>query len=286
MEIKILSLNVAFVRAFFGLISFKENIDQRMNIIVDTILKYPIDQQPDIILLQEIFVHADKIARKLKNIYPHSYLDTSGGAFIVGVNSGLAIYSKYPIIDKVKHTYENAIGDSMLAKKGIMGVRIKIDQDTKLCIFNTHLQAGQNDNIFIKLMERIFHSYDRTLSTNQIRFLQLYDASNIIKKFAKGDNVFFAGDFNINAADDTIFPHPLHQVNKMNIIVNQMINLIFPESDTFDPDRSPEKYSVYDGKRIDYILQLNELLGYSYIINTFTPQMTDHRGIMGKFILP
>ena len=276
---KILTLNTSMLSFLFGFINYKPNIISRSKQICSKILD--MDTNIDILCFQELFSSdaKDIFKSKLLKTYPYYYEDTRTPAFLVGVNSGLMIFSKYKIHTKKIHTYYYKTGDSTFSLKSIMGVEI-LYNDKYINVFTTHLQAGGNKKWYLKWLD-LFND----MTTNQIRFEQLYTSRDFIKRFTdKLNPSIYVGDFNINAYDKTSVKDP---ITKYSIPVNTMINYIFPQSDTFNITINGIKYSNDDEKRIDYILNITTdlLVGYSYIIDTFTLSDTDHKAVVGDFIV-
>ncbi len=283
--IKILSLNVFFVACCFGLYNISPNISDRSKLISSAILN--LDDKPDIIVLQETFdyrIVRNNIYNKIKDIYPYFYIDDRCGRFWLGVNSGLSIFSRYPIKDKIIYDYKFKSGDSLLSRKGIMGIKVDV-QGQIISIFNTHMQAGNKDTFIFRLLSSITkHNVDeidmRKLNTKQIRHMQLLEAKSIIDKFGEG-MIIYAGDFNINAYDNKTYKNPLNP--DMEISAFNSISTVFPNSETYDPLVNGVTSSIYnDEKRIDYILELTDSNNIkSHITTKFTLEMTDHKGIIG-----
>lgn len=286
-KIKVLSLNCSLLSAFFDLLPLKPNILGRAKKIGHKILT--LAEEPDVVCLQEAFdTDAVAIIRGIiKDTYPHDFEDRDCGAFLVGANSGLVIFSKYPIIDTLLHTYEEATGDSFLSKKGIMGVKLQVKPDVSeekykndayAFIFTTHLQAGGiNGKWYLEWVRLFAPDY----STNQIRLDQLREAKAEMFKFAGTSPSILIGDLNINSYDITKF---IDRVSRKEIVVHEMIEDIFPNSATFNPDINGILYSIYnDKKRIDYAVNVGFSKAVSYLINHFTEDDTDHRGLICEF---
>lgn len=274
---KILTLNTSMLSFLFGLIDAKKDIIPRTNLIANKILN--IKDEYDIICFQEMFDAGAKsvMKNKLKADFPHICEDERRGAFFsFGVNSGLMIFSKHKITNSVIKTFDKKSGDSFFSKKSIMGIEIiSEEKKEKMCIFTTHMQAGGNNKWYLKWLD-LFTSG----TTNQIRLSQLKEAKKVIMEFNKNDlPAIYAGDFNINAFDPTIVIDP---DNRVKIAANEMINYIFPDSESFDISVNGEKYSTYENKRIDYVLKFN-MNGESFIIDYFTQEDTDHRGVVFDF---
>lgn len=292
---KVLTLNTSALSFFFGLIDAKDDIEVRAKQIADKINEHK--QEFDIVCLQEMFdKNAREIMKKnLKTNFPYFFEDTRYGRFIVGVNSGLMIFSKYEITRTIISDFNDKTGDSFFAKKGVMGVEISLPPSdlnndsniksdlnieskneklpSKMCIFTTHMQAGGNTKWYLKPLNLL-----TSLNPNQIRLSQLKEAQIIMNGFSQGLSFIYVGDFNINAFDATSVIDPN---NKVKTKANEMIELIFPDSSTFD-DENGIIYSTYDKKRIDYMLKFGVDMK-SEIIEIFDEKDTDHRGVVGTF---
>lgn len=282
---RVLSLNTALLSAFFGNIDIQPNVEERAPVIARTILC--MDDEPDVICLQEVFDYDAimHIKSQLNTIYPYDYIDERIPAWFVGVDSGLAIFSKYPITQRFIYTYKYCTGDCILSKKGVMGVKVDVN-GKEICVFNTHMQAGPNKSYLFKFLylfckNQINGINVRRLSTNQVRMMQLREAKTHIELFAGDTPSIFVGDFNIDSYDQTYFKDPL---DNEEITVANMINKVFPHTETYRRDMSASIYSIYDdNKRIDHMLAVQGIEGMSYIVDTFTEKMTDHRGVYGAF---
>ena len=130
--IKILSWNV-FLRPGF----LADNQLGR----VDSIGAYLNTTEADVLVLQEVFHRRSRrrLVKKLNPKYP--YHTKFGKTSLLGVSSGVVIFSKTKII-KEKHVYfKHAIKADQLAKKG--GVLAVISVNGKsIDVVGTHLQAG------------------------------------------------------------------------------------------------------------------------------------------------
>jgi endonuclease/exonuclease/phosphatase family metal-dependent hydrolase len=291
MSFRILTLNCALLDAVFGAWEIQKNVKSRAEFLGEAIALYEPSEQPDIIVLQETWdVSRTRyhLYKHIKNIYPYYHIDTQLPRLLAGVNSGLSIFSKNPIIDVKMYRYKFWVGDTVVTKKGILAARVEVC-NRKMCIFTTHMQAGASSNKFINFLgefpKRKFDGIDaRKLNTDEVRLMELREMNDFIRSFAKPeDAILVAGDFNTDALDYTSFI--TDPVTHLDLSANEIIGRIFPGADTFDSSINGLATSVYDGKRIDYILNLtrDKLSGSSYIISHFTKEMTDHRGVIGNF---
>ncbi len=112
--------------------------------------KVKLDEAPAVISFQEVFDEnaAAILIQKLKNHYPYVVHAVGQGKLTVG--SGLMIFSRYPIVDAYFKTYTNTmLGEETLASKGFLGVKIKINTQQFITVYNSHTQSG--GGIFKKL---------------------------------------------------------------------------------------------------------------------------------------
>ena len=266
MNIHLLTLNVAQqpVRIFTGL----KNRNKRARRLVDKI--FELNPQPDIICFQELFRKKSQklIIKALKHIYPFYYLDESPGKYIIGVNSGLAIFSKFPITEKTLYTYTKFRGVENFAKKGLMGIKIQIDDNNEMYVFTTHLQTGIGAEPCIC---KYFDTND--WSSNQLKSFQVQEAIDQITHITHDKHIpiVFTGDFNIRAIK------PLY-----NTIQEKLDNIGL--NDIYDEDESPIDTTVIGkpDRRIDYIW--TNTTGNSVVTTEFgdiVGYITDHYGVIG-----
>ncbi len=142
------------------------------------------DQNPDILLLQEFRPHKKTDFSQ----YKYKYLGLKGKRKQMGV----AVFSKYPIIDKgnfdFKNTYNNAIW-----------VDLKIGKDT-LRIYNVHMQSHS-------IHPERFDNSDKAEISNKITkvFELQYDQAKIIQSNMETvkHKIILGGDFNNTAFSST-----------------------------------------------------------------------------------
>jgi len=193
---------------------------------------------PDVVCIQELFRKgSQKIVRDhLKEELPYFYIDTSCGKYIIGVNSGLAIFSRYPISNQSLYRYKVYRGVENWAEKGVMHVTVDFE-DTSVEVFTTHLQTGLGaEPCICKYFDRNQYSSD------QLKEMQVNELINQAKKY-EGNPMIIAGDFNIRAESD------VYDVVAGNFEETLQVN------DVFDASKSPCSSSVV-GKtdhRIDYV---------------------------------
>jgi len=145
-----------------------------------------INDSIDIVVFQECFdVRSRRILkRNLKKTYPYKAGPANKILPVLFTNSGIVIYSKYPITDKWRFPYKWKEKEShdKFARKGCLMVEVQLPDGNKLQVLGTHLQAGGPD---------------------AIRHSQYKQLKNFIDKHRK-ENVpqLICGDFNTKKHDE------------------------------------------------------------------------------------
>lgn len=280
-------MNLRVVNLNLGMLPFPLGIRhncRRVNTLLNKILMMDNENLPDVICFQELTsrIARHKVIQGLKDLYPHRYVDTRTGKYLVGVNSGLAIFSRYPILNTMIKSYTVYRGVENFARKGIMGVRLEIDKFDKqnvlysgtVCIFTTHLQAGIGDEPCVCKWFDSNH-----LSTNELKTRQVEEAADYINEFVYSDEpVIFCGDFNIPSAEE-LYP-------MLTEVLGEECRLY----DTFSGEDSEVSSSVIgkQNKRIDYqFINDTVIEGKSVIKTYFGPygEVTDHYAAFGDYEL-
>lgn len=289
--VRVLTLNTGLMSVFFGTISIGlKNNKERAKLLGETIKDMGV-LQPDVIAFQEAFDRKRLLSEfygQLKNIYPYTYFDSRLAAYLGGVDSGLAIFSKYPITKKMIKDYDCWAGVEALARKGIMGVKINVD-GCPFYLFNTHLQAGVDRQWYIRAFGLRPRSCEGKspgkLSSSEIVQIELRQAKREIEKFVETKDYFnltapilLVGDLNISRIRDE---------EDYEVLLETFPAVL----DTYYNGSQKVKSSSWDkGKvadsqtdRVDYALLLNPIPGIdaqSNIIKNFTADMTDHLGVL------
>ena len=139
---------------------------------------------PDVVLLQEGF-SSDTGKLIEASGFPHVARGPRGSPFL-GVDSGLYILSRHPILAQDQMTFGSSNCDrwDCLANKGAQFVRISIPElPLPLEVFNTHLQAGRDNP---------------PARGRQVKLLVEFYKKNHVA----GSPVIFGGDFNIRPLID------------------------------------------------------------------------------------
>jgi len=163
---------------------------------VDQILGIVREKSPDILCMQE-FGHyynnravANKILASLDSIYPYRHLWYKNQ--VAGNESGLVLYSKYPIINKQKLNYESKHNISVYSD-------IVVDRDT-IRIINNHLESNKLSNTEREIAanptdtSRMKSIYHKMIASSHIRASQADSIAALIEETRYP--VIVVGDFN------------------------------------------------------------------------------------------
>jgi endonuclease/exonuclease/phosphatase family metal-dependent hydrolase len=236
-DLKVMSYNVRMFNHWKWVDD--KNISKKINTFIS-------DQSPDILLFQEYYS-----LEKEKFNYPYKYIKTKNKKDIIG----LAIYSKYPIINSgslnLEHTSNNIIFADIKRKK-----------DT-IRVYNLHLQSlelntnkenfGQADSE--KLVARLKERFQRQAEQTEI-FLEH-------EKSFKGKKIV-AGDFN-----NTCYSWVYNQIskNKKDTFVEAGIGF-------------GKTFNYWFPMRIDFILTDENAIVSQF--SSFSEKNSDHFPIMAK----
>lgn len=152
---------------------------------IDSIVNHFLNQQEnDILLFQEVFhkQRRKQLISGLTKVYPyHTTIVNPTKWQLFKTNSGLIIFSKFPLEEVESIKFNNCSGSDCMAYKGAQMVRANFNQQT-VYIINTHLNSEPLRSIAIGQMRMIKDSLAK----------QAYE---------KSPYVFIGGDFNINISD-------------------------------------------------------------------------------------
>lgn len=296
--VTILTLNTALLTVFFGQIDVNMKNNNSRAALMGKTIRY-MSPKPDIIVFQEAFdskALRNKLYNEIKDIYSHAFFDTRQNAYFGGgVDSGLAILSKYPIIRKFQKDFSCWAGIEALARKGIMGAEISVN-GCPFYMFTAHFQAGVSKDWYIKLASNAKNWLAKLklvdprscegkdpdkLSSDDIVNMELHQAKKEIYSFVKDKNapIVFAGDFNISRLRDTVNYEELLKTfpGALDTYINGSKKI---KSSSWKGDKVAET----ETDRLDYVWLLNPSTissAKSDIIDTFTSTMTDHLGVLG-----
>lgn len=139
---------------------------------------------PDLVLLQESFVSRTKELRDISN-YPFTAKGPDKANFLLGVDSGLYILSRYPIIFSQYRSFGNRCsGWDCFSNKGVQLARVMVPGSPRpIDVYNTHMQASR-DQMEVRL--------------KQIEILQTF----IQETHDPANPIIFAGDFNFRPGSE------------------------------------------------------------------------------------
>lgn len=264
-EIRILSYNIKMLPRL--LLPVRQGPIKRARLIP----QHMINDSLDIIVFQELFDIRSRriIRRKLRKEYPYHIGPANRNIIPFKTNSGIVIYSKYPLkkIDRVR--FREREGIDRWAHKGGLLVEVTMPNGQRFQVLGTHLQAGG--------------SWRTKLS-------QYIDLSSIILTNQEpGVPQFLAGDFNTAQSDSLRYP--------------MMLKVLDAVDDTL---QSPEKFSADSAnndlksrgssKLIDFILYrpngVDPLMMKRYV-RLYTERwcaeycsLSDHNAILMRVVLP
>ncbi|ABS20917.1 Sphingomyelin phosphodiesterase [Bacillus cytotoxicus NVH 391-98] len=153
----------------------------------------------DVVILNEVFDNkaSDSLLQNLKKEYPNQTAvlgrvngdmwDQTLGNYssVAPEDGGVAIVSKWPIVEKVQYVFQKGCGPDNLSNKGFVYTKIKKD-DRFIHVIGTHLQAEDNQCGNIS---------PSSVRTNQLKEIQEF----IQKKNIPSDEyVVIGGDMNVN----------------------------------------------------------------------------------------
>lgn len=163
----------------------------------------------DIVCFQEFFDPSAKMTfiELTQDLFPHRIVDTRCGKYIVGMNSGLAIFSTLTLGEPRVfpygpyhqfYDYKWTIGDSGLARKGILGVKVNVGTSGEFYMLTTHMQAGWSKPFII--FDFWKNHFNPILDTNVISTLESQEGKTFIDFMTTLNtaptNFIFCGDFN------------------------------------------------------------------------------------------
>ncbi len=164
--------------------------EERAKEIADSIYKN--SDKYDVICLQELFSEAaftiihDRLCEK------YGYSVHHAGRSYVGFNSGLCIFSKFPIEGADFQRYSGLFGEDAFTNKGFLSADLAVG-DKKVRVYTTHAQAGGYPKFFKR-----HWLIGPAASLHQKQFASFTEH---IKK-AVCDAVIVTGDFNLNVCSE------------------------------------------------------------------------------------
>jgi endonuclease/exonuclease/phosphatase family metal-dependent hydrolase len=234
-EVKVLTWNVFLRPAFLH--------DDQMGR-VDSIAAHLIANEYDVLALQEVFHEKSRkqLIQKLDSCYPYHLAPKKTSVF--KINSGLMIFSKYPIVESGHSFFDNLKAADRLSSKGVQWASVKVKGDTIL-IANTHLQAGTEEKF------------------QEVRSAQYKKAKETLNAFHASISCVLLGDLNTDKNDNKRFSGML---SKLNFEDGETENQEIGSANLPNQDLYPAKEG--SAQLLDYILQRKNSLGCSISART------------------
>ncbi|MCI5058947.1 MAG: sphingomyelin phosphodiesterase [Flavobacteriales bacterium] len=226
----------------------------------------------DIVVFQELFDGRSKriIKRGLKSKFP--FFAGPGKRGFWKLNSGVMIFSKYPLSESFVETYEcGCMGADCLAKKGFVFTEVKV-RDKKFQILGTHLQSLGG----------------RARKERLCQFEQMNSAAE--RKLVQGIPQIFIGDMNTAKGNEEAFGEMLNTLTAEDGELSGDFQYTSKDSliDLVDPNYG-------DTNIIDYILlkknKSKARMVYREVLRFRKPHrrgikdLSDHLAVYGILIL-
>lgn len=216
-----------------------------------------INGQYDLLLFQELHdpYYSIQLYKKLKNIYPHSIINVGTKPF--SHNSGLAVFSKYPLKNISFTPFDKLKGKQFGINKGFLKFQLG-----KVTFLNTHLQPGTREN-------------DAMIRNKQLKQINAY--------WNQKDKQILCGDLNCERnSDEETLKTIRSQYN------DPLSDCIETATDTLT-ERRMRKKSAPLPLSIDYILPKKEgvtvTVEQSYDLINPENSLSDHHRLVAKISL-
>lgn len=230
--------------------------------------------QPDILCVQELFYRRSRevLVKELSDLLPYVYLDCRCGKYLVGVNSGLAIFSRFQIVEEGLMQFKTHAGVDTFARKGIMKIQVHDDEiGGDLTVFNTHMQAGIGSTPWpFRVLDRLRGV--AKLSSDDLSQAQARELFDVVMMVEEDHGIgILAGDFNIRASEE-LFHAVETELNAMGYYDS------FAEEEHEEEDEEPTTVIGKPDRRIDFIWVWNVFENDGYIDDTTNTwaKITDH----------
>jgi endonuclease/exonuclease/phosphatase family metal-dependent hydrolase len=264
-EIRILSWNIQMLPRL--LLPVRRGPIKRARLIPEKIINDSID----IIVFQECFDNRARriLKRRLKNTYPYKVGPANRMLPVFFTNSGIVIYSKFPITDKWSFAYKwrEKQGHDKFARKGCLLVEIVLPGDNKIQVLGTHLQAGGPD--------KIRHSQYKQLRS----FIDQHRKENVPQ--------IICGDFNTRQNDEINYKTMLATIDADDGEI--MGDLCYTSDGLLNDMKSPDSndrkvidYIFYRGNGIEPQYLKREVRQYEQRWSHKHKDLSDHNAVLGK----
>ncbi|AMO57829.1 hypothetical protein GZ77_12925 [Endozoicomonas montiporae] len=185
----LMTYNTGLMPGFIRNLNDLRSSNRRAAEIAEALNSQSSSTQPDVVCFQEVFDrHAtEHLCEGLKQSYP--YIVHSVAPRETGLNSGLAVASKFPVLDASFRPFKDLAGEDQLANKGLLRLVLDLGEGKTAIVYNTHLQAKEGDK---------YHKI-RTSELAQIRQWMEQDSK---EEESQHEGIFLSGDLNISQADE------------------------------------------------------------------------------------
>lgn len=218
----------------------------------------------DVIVFQEAFdVRARRILkRRLKDEYPYHAGPANKKFFRLKTNSGVMMFSKYPLEKLGTVVYDNGTGADHFAFKGAMVVQFEFN-GKPIMVAGTHMQAG---------------------GTNPQKISQYQQMAGLLDKYSKdGVPMFICGDFNTAKNDTSLYPKMLKYMKaddgpiygKLKYSVDSNVNGMHRGKGQKVID-----YVLYRGNGVPYYYMFRSITLYKNRWSDQYDDLSDHNGVL------
>ncbi|MGO0309636.1 endonuclease/exonuclease/phosphatase family protein [Endozoicomonas acroporae] len=187
----LMTYNTGLMPSFIRNLNDLRSSQQRSGEIAAALTCNP-DVIPDVVCFQEVFDQqaAKRLCQDLSGHYHH--IVHSVAPRETGLNSGLAIASKYPVQEVSFRPFSDLAAEDQLANKGLLRIVLDLGNDKTAVVYNTHLQAKDGQ------------TYDaiRVAELKQIRRWVEADSNNDRQNNRHHHGIFLMGDLNIARSDE------------------------------------------------------------------------------------
>ena len=194
-ELQVLTLNAACLPSWITTTyNHLRSTEERAQEIADYIATH--QDNYDVICLQEVFSESAISIIKDRLATTYGWSVHHAGREYFGFNSGLCIFSKFPIVSADFERYRRLVGEDAMTNKGYLSADIQVGEK-KVRVYTTHTQAGGYPKFLKKKWllgnQAMRHSFQ---FESFARHIQKAEKSN---QFAA---VIVTGDFNLKVSDE------------------------------------------------------------------------------------
>lgn len=264
-NLKILSWNIQMLPRL--LLPVRRGPVRRARLIPEFIIKDNID----VVVFQECFdIRSRRILkRKLKESYPFKDGPANRMPFpVLFTNSGIVIYSKYPIVDSWRFPYKwrEKHGHDKFARKGCLMVEIALPNGQHVQVLGTHLQAGGP------------HSIRHSQYAQLRKFIDQHKKENVPQ--------FICGDFNTKQHDTTNYNIMIQTIDAADATLEGELcctsDGLLNDMKDYDPnDRKVIDYILYKPNGVQPKFFKREVKQYQFRWSKKYKDLSDHNAVLG-----